>query len=77
MTTSKREYTYPSEVNAMKECIYQRRFGGGFFRRLFFCFGGSCHIWENERILVEGKFTIERNKCVDCGRGEILILIDW
>lgn len=55
----------------MKECIYRTGFGGKLIRLL------CCHVWQNQKIYTNAKITIEKNKCIDCGRTEILILVDW
>jgi len=53
------------------ECIYHRRYGGQFIR--FLC----CHVWKIN-VLHKNKedtLRVERNRCIDCGRNEILILV--
>jgi len=60
----------------MKECIYRKSWGGVWWLRLLMCFGNH-HIWDNTEKIRQGIMTIEKNKCIDCGREEILILIQW
>ena len=55
----------------MYECIYNQKFGGKWNH--WFC----CHVWGIVKKHTEGKITYEQSKCVDCGRVETMILIDW
>lgn len=52
----------------IKELIGDKAWGGK-------C--GCCHIWKHLVTQEVGCLTIEKNICVDCGRNQILILIDW
>lgn len=53
----------------MWECIYSQRFGGRF--KGFLC----CHVWNIQVIWQKDNLRVERNKCVECGRGEYLLLV--
>lgn len=54
----------------MLECIYEKQFGGKL--RRFLC----CHSWSIKIIYINAGLRIEKNRCVDCDRQEILILVE-
>jgi hypothetical protein len=56
------------EYKTLQECIYHQEFGGKRF---------CCHTWKNIHRVISGKLTIKKNKCIDCGKEENMILIDW
>ena len=55
----------------IKECIYEKYYGGKWWK--FLC----CHIWKHLVTQQVGCLTIQKYICVDCGKYEIIILIDW
>jgi hypothetical protein len=56
----------------MKECILQRRFGGHWFKRMF-----CVHEWKTIEKFFVGNLDITKSECIDCGRNEILMLVEW
>lgn len=56
----------------MSELIYSKGYGGGWNR--FFCFGA--HLWDCYVIYKKNGLIIEKNRCIDCGRIEIQILVE-
>jgi len=55
----------------MLECLHHKTWGGKWFS--FLC----CHTWSKVRDIKSFPLIIEKNRCIDCGKTEILILIDW
>ena len=64
------------KMSRIPECIYRKSWGGMLWLRLIMCFG-NCHLWDNIERTKKGVFTIVKNKCIDCGCEEIMILINW
>jgi len=54
------------------ECIYSKRWGGEFWKRLF-----CCHVWTSRERYKHDRLMVVENQCVECGRYEIMLLIYW
>ena len=71
----------------MRECIYSHQYGGSKFWH-WFCIP---HTWKNiNKVFIDEQFfphdvrsktalpiKIEKMECVDCGRIEINVIVDW
>jgi len=52
----------------IRECIYDKRYGGKWW---------CCHVWKRLVKKHIDCLTIEKSVCVECGKYEIEIFIDW
>ncbi len=68
----KEKQRFEGWIPNIKECIYSKRWGAKWWLRI--C---CSHVWKHLVTQKVDCLTIEKSICVECGREEILILINW